>query len=383
MLAGPGVHRPMTFSNPPPTLRTGPPLSNMAALHSFPGVSIPALYHVPPPPLPATAMGVRAHFPPPHPHHTLQARGATPSSLPGPAGKHPALSPNQGMAAQTSWPTGHAGHANPASSALKIDSALGGARQFATSNSRPGLVVATHASSPSPATNPAGAAVALSEPVATDTRETEDKKRRRRRRRRGRGQGSGACGEGGSARDGSPGLEHAPSSSNVSESTLHFEDVDEFPDLVSAGRGFLPGEECGGADRGTLSGTSLSYSDVIKATWSKAGSQSRTQSLSGSAVSGDDDDNASNHTGASKLSKLSKRARKRRRRREQANQAAEVELAEISLEQQWLQQVGLRKSPTGPVAEFTAQPAGKVAAGGKKFHQPIAFDIAAMIDAIQ
>ena len=66
-------------------------------------------------------------------------------------------------------------------------------------------------------------------------------------------------------REGSPGLEHAISSSNVSESTLHFEDVDEFPDLLSAGRGYLPGEECGGADRATLSGTSLSYSDVIKA----------------------------------------------------------------------------------------------------------------------
>lgn len=189
-------------------------------------------------------------------------------------------------------------------------------------------------------------------------------------------------------RDGSPSLEHAISSSNVSESTLHFEDVDEFPDLVTASRGYLPGED-GGADRATLSGTSLSYSDVIKATWSKASSQSRTQSLTGSCVSGDDDDNASNHTGTSNLSK---RARKRRRRREQANKAAEVELAEISLEQQWLQQVGLRKSPTntGPRAGLITNPAavaeakGKPgAAGGKKFQQPIAFDIAAMIDAIQ
>ena len=66
------------------------------------------------------------------------------------------------------------------------------------------------------------------------------------------------------------------------------------------------------------------------------------------------------------------------------------------MEQQWLQQVGLRKSPTNApsrgglitnpaaVGEAKGQAAGKAAAGGgKKYHQPIAFDIAAMIDAIQ
>ncbi|CAG5125725.1 unnamed protein product, partial [Candidula unifasciata] len=134
-------------------------------------------------------------------------------------------------------------------------------------------------------------------------------------------------------------------------------------------------------------------------TWSKAGSQSRTQSLTGSCVSGDidEEDNTSCHTGTTNESK---RARKRRKRREQANKAAEAELAEISLEQQWLKEVGLKKPPNHRTAEggvgkatpglitnsyvineAKKQTSGK--GGDRKSQQPIAFDIAAMIDAIQ
>lgn len=82
-----------------------------------------------------------------------------------------------------------------------------------------------------------------------------------------------------------------------------------------------------------------------------------------------------------------------------------MELAEISLEQQWLKEVGLKKSAshrtdkTGATSALNAksmpglitqssvvneakkQTSGK--SGNKKSQQPIAFDIAAMIDAIQ
>ncbi|GFR70916.1 selenocysteine insertion sequence-binding protein 2, partial [Elysia marginata] len=395
----PSLH--IAFSGPPPPFATPPPPLNttqsalsMSALHSFPGIPVPPLYHLPPPPL--YQPGVRPGYPPPPIPPNLcppsqQQRVSAPVSRPphvhtsqGPA--ESSLDQSVSRAGTTIQPQEPAGQSN-----ISVKNSQTSPGQA----TRPSHAAATNCKS-SPTTvsplNPRGDG-SLGTPE-TEVRDNEDKKRRRRRRRRGRAQAPG--GSDITLRDGSPGLEHAISSSNVSESTLHFEDVDEFPDLVGGGRGYLPGDECGGADRATLSGTSLSYSDVIKATWSKAGSQSRTQSLTGSCVSGDDEDNTSNHTGTSNLSK---RARKRRRRREQANKAAEVELAEISLEQQWLQQVGLRKSPTNApprgggglitnpaaVGEAKGQTvkAGAAAAGGKKFHQPIAFDIAAMIDAIQ
>ncbi|KAK3705417.1 hypothetical protein RRG08_033996 [Elysia crispata] len=399
---------PMAFSGPPPPF-THPPPPPHTPLHSFPGIPIPHLYHLPPPPAPVLGQhhqAVRPAYPSqpvPGLHHQTPPRVPAPASLAGPmpvatSRSTPVSSKQEGTQSSLD-PTGRqirAGSILPSQDSV-IQSNIG-MKNTLTLHAQvprpPHAAMASKKSTPAavaslnpPGEGPVSSALA---PIVADGMDGEDKKRRRRRRRRGRGQGLG--GSEGLTREGSPGLEHAISSSNVSESTLHFEDVDEFPDLVAGNRGYLPGEECGGADRATLSGTSLSYSDVIKATWSKASSQSRTQSLTGSCVSGDDEDNASNHTGTSNLSK---RARKRRRRREQANKAAEVELAEISLEQQWLQQVGLRKSPTNApprgglitnpatVGEAKVQAAGKAAAGGKKFHQPIAFDIAAMIDAIQ
>ena len=89
------------------------------------------------------------------------------------------------------------------------------------------------------------------------------KKRRRRRRRRSRKNKDEDCGED-KVSDGSAGIERAASSSNVSESTLHFEDVEEFPDLLTASSRLtaVTGDDL--ADRSTLSGTSMSYSDVMK-----------------------------------------------------------------------------------------------------------------------
>ncbi|CAL1533082.1 unnamed protein product [Lymnaea stagnalis] len=216
--------------------------------------------------------------------------------------------------------------------------------------------------------------------------EEEEKKKRRRRRRRTRSKRMDS--------EGSPAAETALSSSNVSESTLHFEDVDEFPDLLPASRGL--GEDSGNVgERATLSGMSVTYSDIIKSTFSKAGSQSRTQSLTGSCVSGENEDDDGSYLTSN--TNESKRARKRRKRREHANKAAEAELAEISLEQQWLKEVGLKKSghqaPLGgksnggiitdaAVVSEAKRQAG-VKTGGKKSQQPIAFDIAAMIEAIQ
>lgn len=54
-------------------------------------------------------------------------------------------------------------------------------------------------------------------------------------------------------------------SANVSEMTLHFEDVEEFPDLITSSRGFSqePYSSLLG-ERSSLSGTSVSYSDAIK-----------------------------------------------------------------------------------------------------------------------
>ncbi|XP_059140026.1 uncharacterized protein LOC131928117 [Physella acuta] len=215
----------------------------------------------------------------------------------------------------------------------------------------------------------------------------EKKKKTRRRRRRNRSKKGDDEGEAG----GGPSSEQSALNSSVSETTLHFEDVDEFPDLLPASTRAFGEDGVVGGERSTLSGTSVTYSDIIKSTFSKAGSQSRTQSLTGSCVSGDEDD-ASCHTGTTNESK---KARKRRKRREQANKAAEAELAEISLEQQWLKEVGLKKSAnhtlsgkpipgvitnTAVVSEAKKQGKG---AGGKKSQQPMALDIAAMIDAIQ
>ena len=83
----------------------------------------------------------------------------------------------------------------------------------------------------------------------------------------------------------------------------------------------------------------------------------------------------------------SKRARRRRRRREKANKAAEDELAEISVEHE-LMKSGFSSGsrPIGGIITDIAvvgEAKKPTNVGGKKSQQPIAFDIAAMIDAIQ
>ncbi|KAK0055783.1 selenocysteine insertion sequence-binding protein 2 [Biomphalaria pfeifferi] len=221
----------------------------------------------------------------------------------------------------------------------------------------------------------------------TELKEAEEKKKRRRRRRRNKSKQN-------EEEDGVANSSHL-SQTVSSDTTLHFEDVDEFPDLMPS-KGASE-DTWAVNERSTLSGTSLSYSDIIKSSFSKAGSQSRPQSLTGSCLSEEDvganDEGNSSRTGASSESK---RARKRRKRREQANKAAEAELAEISLEQQWLREMGLKKAVgqglsskplpgviTDTVVVNEAKKAAASKGGGKKSQQPIAIDIAAMIDAIQ
>ncbi|KAH9502160.1 hypothetical protein Btru_070284 [Bulinus truncatus] len=221
-----------------------------------------------------------------------------------------------------------------------------------------------------------------------DTAEGEEKKKKkcRSRRRREKSKHIGEADEDGD----DVGLSQTVSS----DTTLHFEDVDEFPDLLSS-RG--ASEDVWAAnERSTLSGASLSYSDITKMSFSKAGSQSRPQSLTGSGIS-EDDGGANDDGSGSRAGAESKKARKRRKRREQANKAAEAELAEISLEQQWLKEMGLKKAVSHGLTGGKSMPgiitdsmvvneAKKMAGnkgGGKKSQQPIAVDIAAMIDAIQ
>lgn len=91
-----------------------------------------------------------------------------------------------------------------------------------------------------------------------------NKRRRRRRRRRSRtNRGNREAEEREEGSDSSQTQGHTLSGSNVSESLLHFEDVDEFPDLVpSTSHGHS--EDVAGHERSTLSGTSITYSDILK-----------------------------------------------------------------------------------------------------------------------
>ncbi|CAG5125726.1 unnamed protein product, partial [Candidula unifasciata] len=91
-----------------------------------------------------------------------------------------------------------------------------------------------------------------------------NKKRRRRRRRRSRTkQGSRETEEAEEGSDGSQIQGRALSSSAVSGSVLHFEDEDEFPDLLTSTSHGHP-EGLDGHERSTLSGASITYSDILK-----------------------------------------------------------------------------------------------------------------------
>ncbi|KAK7095902.1 uncharacterized protein [Littorina saxatilis] len=260
------------------------------------------------------------------------------------------------------------------------------------------------------------------------TDEEGKKKPRRRRHRRRRRKTKSTEREGGS--DGMSGMERTISSSNISRTsdvTLHFEDEQEFPEIGAAsgneasssmrsgvplGSGSLDPDALG--FRRVESSSSLSYSDILRSKPTLNDVRSRTQSAPGSCLSGeeggDENFNSQPGQGSTGQTSLSKRARKRRKRRELANRAAEAELAEISLEQQMLRELGHKvtgrgsrpssgsreeksrsreeKSPARGLitdANIVKQSKGGGAPGGsgKRLHQPIALNIADMLDAFE
>ncbi|XP_050404547.1 selenocysteine insertion sequence-binding protein 2-like [Patella vulgata] len=81
-----------------------------------------------------------------------------------------------------------------------------------------------------------------------------------------------------------------------------------------------------------------------------------------------------------------KSARKRRKRQDQANKAAKDEMAEITIEQQMLQELGLKSKQEQPsVKEVVPSVPAKTKSNknNRKSNQPIALDFAAMIDALE
>ncbi|XP_064645784.1 selenocysteine insertion sequence-binding protein 2-like isoform X2 [Lineus longissimus] len=155
---------------------------------------------------------------------------------------------------------------------------------------------------------------------------------------------------------------------------LHFEDENEFPGL--------------GPAAGTEPIRALTYSDILQTTrwpyvspvvqkaWQMNDEEKaawRTAQYAENAKSADDqgsDDSGEGDKSAS--AKENKIARKRRKRREMANIAAERELMEISLEQQFLKEIGPKATKATPPQNT-----------GKKSKQPIALNIAEMISALE
>ncbi|CAH1790315.1 unnamed protein product [Owenia fusiformis] len=188
------------------------------------------------------------------------------------------------------------------------------------------------------------------------------KKRRRSRRRKKRNQGDGDVG---ALSDEPLNLQRTQSSGNVSRTStethdtdfLHFEDEEEFPDLGSS--------VVGGRGKLTEGQSTISYSEVLKAQKSVESSHEDSHSVISYYASQPES------VASEKIGKESKTERKRRKRREMANKAAEVELAEITFEQEMLKEMGLKKSQKQPENS------------GKKSKQPIALNIAAMIDALE
>lgn len=99
---------------------------------------------------------------------------------------------------------------------------------------------------------------------ALNSKDVEGDEKRRRRRRRKRTKRSGKDAEEKEGEGGYHVLESAVSNSNISESTLHFEDMDEFPDLLHSSSASVHAEDVGAGERSALSGTSVTYSDILK-----------------------------------------------------------------------------------------------------------------------
>ncbi|XP_067653114.1 selenocysteine insertion sequence-binding protein 2-like [Haliotis asinina] len=235
--------------------------------------------------------------------------------------------------------------------------------------------------------------------VNEGVQKAEGGKRRRRRRNRKRKKKTQ---EDGGQSDGLSVTGRTFSSSNVSRTsdvTLHFEDDSEFPDLYPSN--VESGQE---RDVDIISRqSSISYSQILKSSPSSHVSRCSSRQSDDFDLSREQtgDENTDNWQDSKQESKS---ARKRRKRRELANKAAEVELAEISLEQQMLKELSLKpkqgltgsqegssgKSPkTSKQGGIISEPAvvqeskkdGR--GGGKKSKQPIAFDIGAMITALE
>ncbi|KAK2167715.1 hypothetical protein LSH36_25g10000 [Paralvinella palmiformis] len=182
-------------------------------------------------------------------------------------------------------------------------------------------------------------------------------------------------------------MHRAHSSSNVSRTsttendlTLHFDDEDEFPNLLSAAGG-LP------SSTNSQSSGPISYSDILK----NQTSLSQESSISGIERfrygGGSETQSTSSSTG-----KESKNARKRRKRRELASRAADEELAEICLEQTVLKElrskshltdITKQEEPVSKGSNDTAPPIPKPQSAGKKSKQPISLNFADMISALE
>lgn len=251
----------------------------------------------------------------------------------------------------------------------------------------------------------------LTDEEGKSEKEDEGKKRPRRRRHRRRRRKAKTSEDGLS--DGLSGMERTVSSSNISRTsdvTLHFDDDLEFPDISASNA--LPVVDNTPMTR-VDSVSSISYSDILKRRPTANDVRSRTQSAPGSCLSGEEggDENFSSQPGQGSVGQvpLSRRARKRRKRRELANRAAEAELAEISLEQQMLRELGHKvtgsgsrpgsgtreerstsrseKSPSrGLITDQNVVRQSKESGQGhtgRKLHQPFALNIADMLDAFE
>ncbi|XP_048251279.1 uncharacterized protein LOC124121959 [Haliotis rufescens] len=236
--------------------------------------------------------------------------------------------------------------------------------------------------------------------VNEGAQKAEGGKKRRRRRNRKRKKRTQ---EDGGQSDGLSATGRTFSSSNVSRTsdvTLHFEDDSEFPDLYPSN--VESGQE---RDVDIISRqSSISYSQILKSSPSSHVSRCSSRQSDDFDLSREQtgDENTDNWQDSKQESKS---ARKRRKRRELANKAAEVELAEISLEQQMLKELSLKpkqglagsQEASSSKSQKSSKQGGIISepavvqeakkdgggGGGKKSKQPIAFDIGAMITALE
>ncbi|XP_076080464.1 uncharacterized protein LOC143051484 isoform X1 [Mytilus galloprovincialis] len=189
---------------------------------------------------------------------------------------------------------------------------------------------------------------------------TQGKKKRRRRRKRKKKNPDDPA-------DSQDEAEYEPQQ----EVELHFEDVEEFPDL-----------SCAKALNNKSSGVGISYSAILQTV-----PVSRPSTVERNKTSSSEDSPRKDNS--SLEDKGTRASRRRRKRKDILNTAAENELAEIGLEQQMLKEQCLKT--TGPKSnkEEKGQTPGilkvnpKTQSSGKKSKQNVSLDLGAVIDALE